>query len=152
VKQKNAELLKITPPSTSSARDIMIFINTTMDDQALGKEIGEWLKEQGLISCLPIFEEYVSPADKRQDLEGNLLDCDGMIMPYEAKSLKWIREQLRYCRRLQGKREHPFKTIGVFNKTEQKTALGMNLPNLHILECSRLTNDTCLSHFIKTLS
>ena len=138
--------------ATTNINDSLIFINTTMDDQALGEEIGEWLEEQGLGFCLPILEEDVSPADKRQDLEENLLDCDGVIMPYEPKSLKWIREQLRYCRRLQGKREHPLKTIGVFNKTDQKPSLGMKLPNLHILDCSSLTDDTCLAHFIKTLS
>jgi len=150
-KQREAEKRRAAENHPSNMS--FIFINTTMDDQALGEEIGEWLlKEHGLGSGLPIFRKDVSPAEKRQDFEENLLDCDGLIMPYEAKSLKWIREQLRYCRRLQGKREHPLKTIGVFNKTEQKTALGMKLPNLHILECSRLTDDTCLSHFIKTLS
>ena len=141
--------------SEKSATDIsdnLIFVNVTLDDQELAEEIGELLDKQGLSYCLPILEEDVSPADKRQDLEENLLDCDGIVMPYDPKLVKWIREQLRYCRRLQGQREIPLKTIAVFNKTAKKPSLGMKLPNLHVLDCASLTDDACLASFVKTLT
>jgi hypothetical protein len=141
-----------TSSSSTDISDNLIFINTTMEDQDFAEEIGELLDKKGLSYSLPILEEDISPAEKRQDLEENLLDCDGVIVPYDPKSVKWVREQLRYCRKLQGQREQPLKTIAVFNKTTKKPSLGMKLPNMHVFECATLTNDTCLPTFIKTLS
>jgi len=152
-KRLAAEKRQAANPSQSSApmeiNDNLIFINTTLEDQDLAEEIGELLDEQGVSFSLPLLEEDISPADKRQDLEDNLLECDGMIVPYDPKSVKWVREQLRYCRRLQGQREHPLKTIAVLNKTANKPSLGMKLPNMHVLDCATLADGSCLPAFIK---
>ncbi|MCP4698989.1 MAG: hypothetical protein GY862_19375, partial [Gammaproteobacteria bacterium] len=151
-KRSQAEKRQIPDSPATDVSDNLIFINTTMEDQELGEEIGELLDEQGVSYSLPILEEDVSPADKRQDLEEHLLECDGGTMPYDPNLGKWVREQLRYCRRLQGQRRQPLKTIGVFNKTGKKPSLGMKLPNLHVLACAGLTDDACLADFIKTLT
>ncbi|MDM8566571.1 toll/interleukin-1 receptor domain-containing protein [Candidatus Halobeggiatoa sp. HSG11] len=154
--QREADKRRAAKPNSSTVtgdiNDNLIFINTTMEDQELGEEIGDLLDEHGLSYCLPLLEEDISPAEKRQDLEENLLDCDGIIMPYDPKLVKWLREQLRYCRRLQGKREQPLKSIGVFNTTDKKPSLGMKLPNMCVLDCTDLNDDVCLGSFIKTLT
>ena len=73
------------------------------------------LQEEGFGFSLPVLEN-ISPAEKRQDLEENLLDCDAVIVLYARTSVVWVREQLRYCRRMQGRRDRPLKIIAVFSR------------------------------------
>ena len=101
------------------------------------------LQEEGFGFSLPLLEN-ISPAEKRQDLEENLLDCDAVIVLYASTSVVWVREQLRYCRRMQGRRHRPLKIIAVFSKAaSEKPPLDMNLPKMLVLEFSTLRDSTC---------
>src|SRR5215510_12766949 len=92
------------------------------------------LQEEGFGFSLPLLEN-ISPMEKRQDLEENLVDCDAVIVLYASTSVVWVREQLRYCRRMQGRRDRPLKIIAVFSQVApNKPPLGMNLPNMRVLE------------------
>jgi hypothetical protein len=129
----------------------LVFINTALEDENLANEISEVLGQNNVASSLPILEQ-ISPTEKRQDLEANLLDCDAVIIVYDNSSIVWVREQLRYCRRLQGRRKQPLKIISVFNKlSDNKPLVHMNLPKLLILDFLNLTDKNVLSTFMDAL-
>lgn len=124
--------------AASLTGDTLVFINTGTEDLSLAREIGAMLQEEGFGFSLPILDN-IPPTEKRQDLEENLLDCDAVIVLYASTSVVWVREQLRYCRRMQGRRDRPVKIIAVFSQAApNKPPLGMNLPNMQVLEFSTL--------------
>jgi hypothetical protein len=137
-KRQQEASLKRTMRTASLTGDTLVFINTGAEDLSLAREIGEMLKEEGFGFSLPLLEN-ISPTEKRQDLEENLVDCDAVIVLYASTSVVWVREQLRYCRRMQGRRDRPLKIIAVFSQAApNKPPLGMNLPNMQVLEFSTL--------------
>ena len=137
-KRQQEASLKRTMRAASLTGDMLVFINTGTEDLSLAREIGEMLKEEGFGFSLPLLEN-IPPTEKRQDLEENLLDCDAVIVLYASTSVVWVREQLRYCRRMQGRRDRPVKIIAVFSQAApNKPPLGMNLPNMQVLEFSTL--------------
>jgi hypothetical protein len=148
-RRKHAESLKQTMPAAALSGDTLVFINTGPEDLNLALEIGEILKEEGFGFSLPLLEN-ISPAEKRQDLEENLLDCDAVIVLYANTALPWVREQLRYCRRMQGRRDRPVKIIAVFSKANNQP-LGMSLPNVQILEFSSLRESNCVPLLVQAL-
>jgi hypothetical protein len=137
-KRQQEASLKRTLRAASLTGDMLVFINTGTEDLSLAREIGEMLKEEGFGFSLPLLEN-IPPTEKRQDLEENLLDCDAVIVLYASTSVVWVREQLRYCRRMQGRRDRPVKIIAVFSQAApNKPPLGMNLPSMQVLEFSTL--------------
>ncbi len=148
-RRKREESLKQTMPAAALSGDTLVFINTGPEDLTLALEIGEILKEEGFGFSLPLLEN-ISPAEKRQDLEENLLDCDAVIVLYANTALPWVREQLRYCRRMQGRRDRPVKIIAVFSKANNQP-LGMSLPNVQILEFSSLRESNCVPLLVQAL-
>src|SRR5215510_7653760 len=137
-KRQQEASLKRTRRTASLTGDTLVFINTGAEDLSLAREIGEMLQEEGFGFSLPLLEN-ISPTEKRQDLEENLVDCDAVIVLYASTSVVWVREQLRYCRRMQGRRDRPLKIIAVFSQAApNKPPLGMNLPNMQVLEFSAL--------------
>ena len=129
-KRQQEAYRKRTMQATSLTGDTLVFINTGTEDLSLAREIGEMLKEEGFGFSLPLLEN-IPPTEKRQDLEENLLDCDAVIVLYASTSVVWVHEQLRYCRRMQGRRDRPLKIIVVFSQVApNKPPLGMNPPNM----------------------
>jgi hypothetical protein len=137
-KRQQEASLKRAMQAASLIGDRLVFINTGTEDLSLARELGEMLKEEGFGFSLPLLEN-IPPTEKRQDLEENLLDCDAVIVLYASTSVMWVREQLRYCRRMQGRRDRPLKIIAVFSQVApNKPPLSMNLPNMQVLEFSTL--------------
>jgi len=133
-----------------------IFINSSSDpdDIMIAKKICEILKNNGLSSATPIFED-ISPAEKRKDLEGNLTSCDAIIVLYVKSNIAWVREQLRQCQKIMRKRkDYPIKIVAIYDVPEDlnKPDLGMRFPNLEILECPNLNSENCLPKFLKKLA
>jgi hypothetical protein len=150
-KRKQEAYLKGTIRASSLTQDTLVFINTGPEDLSLAQEIATMLKEEGFGFSLPLLEN-IPPADKRRDLEANLQDCDAVIVLYANTSLAWVREQLLYCRRMQGRRDRPVKIIAVFSQASPgKPPLGMNLPNMRVLEFSTLRDSTCFPLFKQAL-
>jgi hypothetical protein len=149
-KRKQEEHIKQTLRA-ASLQDKLVFINTGPEDLSLAHEIADMLKEEGFGFSLPLLAD-ISPSEKRRDLEENLRDCDAVVVLYANTSVVWVREQLRYCRRMQGQRERPLKIIAVFNQASaDKPPLGMNLRNMQVLEFSTLRDSTCFPIFIQAL-
>jgi len=147
--------LKITKKiqNKSSAKKKMIFINATYEDIALAHKIKNILKNSSMGYSLPLeVSAATTSAEIRQYLEHNLLACDAVFIIYAKTSIVWVNEQLRYCRRMQGRREQPFKAIVVYNmSSSQQIPLTVKLPNLYLLESSSSQIDTCLSGFLQSL-
>jgi hypothetical protein len=148
-KRQHAEAVKRTLQSSSFGADTLVFINTRPEDLNLALEIGKMIQEEGFGFSLPVLEG-IPPAEIRQDLEENLLDCDAVIVLYASTTVRWVREQLLYCRRMQGRRERPLKIVAVFSKTNNQP-LGMSLPNMQVLEFSSLRESNCVPILVQAL-
>ncbi len=91
-------------------------------------------------------------AEIREDLEQNLLECDGVIVVYGETPVTWVREQLRQCRKILSMRERPLKALAVYvGPPEQKVPLDLRLRNMHIIDCRKGYKDDELISFIESL-
>ena len=131
----------------------LVFINAAVADMPLAHQIKDYLlNEHGIGCAFPLeVSEYTTPVEIRQFFEQMLLDCDAVILVYDKVPATWIEEQLLYCRRMQGQRQQPFKTIAIYVSKLDKPSPSIFLPNMQILECSTLHTNTCLPKFIRAL-
>lgn len=131
-----------------------VFVNTTAEAIDIAKKIGKILERRGIGFILPLWTE-VRPAEKRQDLEGNLVTCDAVIVVYDKTTLvDWVRHQVRYCVRMAGQRDRPLRVIAIAlcdEASKDKPPLDFYLPNMQILDCPSLCVDTCLPDFLAAL-
>jgi TIR domain len=148
-KRQHTEAVKRTLQSSSLSADTLVFINTRPEDLNLALEIGKMIQDEGFGFSLPVLEG-IPPAEIRQDLEENLLDCDAVIVLYASTTVRWVREQLLYCRRMQGRRERPLKIVAVFSKANNQP-LGMSLPNMQVMEFSSLRESNCVPILVQAL-
>jgi hypothetical protein len=148
-RRQREESLKQAVRASSLSGDTLVFINTGPEDLNLALEIGGILREEGFGFSLPLLED-ISPAEKRHDLEENLVDCDAVIVLYANTAVSWVREQLRYCRRVQGRRDRPLKIIAVFSRANNPP-LGMSLPNMQVVEFSSLHESNCVPMLVQAL-
>jgi hypothetical protein len=148
-KQKQGVFIKSTLHSSLLGTDTLIFINTRPEDMNLALEVGKMIQEEGFGFSLPLLEG-IPPAEIRQDLEQNLLDCDAVILLYANTNVRWVREQLLYCRRMQGRRERPLKIIAVFSRANNQP-LGMSLPKMQVLEFSSLRESNWVPILVQAL-
>ena len=93
------------------------------------------------------------PAEIRQDLEQNLLDCDALIVIYGSAPVTWVREQLRQYRRIASKRrERPLRAVAVYEgPPEPKAPLDLSLPNMKTINGHKGLNEAELQSFLDGL-
>ncbi len=135
-------------PSPPKLTGTWVFLNASPLDKELSQQIENVLENQEIAYSLPLIPSTnTTPTELRQDLEENLLYCDAVIILYGQTSVVWVREQLRYCRRMQGQRSVPLKLILVYNQlsSPSKLPLNMNLPNLRLLESAELQPELLLN-------
>jgi len=133
--------------------DTWVFINTAPEDMEFALQIKESLEQEGIGYSLPLEISTATKATEiREDLEQNLLDCDAVIVPYYKTPVAKVRQYLMFCRRMQAKRERPFKIIAICDKPlPDKPPLHMKLPQTEILACPTLQVETCLPRFIEVI-
>ncbi len=132
----------------------LVFINAAPEDMPLAHQVKDVLDEHGIGCSLPLaISVTAQPAEIRHDLENNLRYCDAVIVFYNNTSVVQVRERVLYCRYMQAQREQPLKIIAVYvsSSTEDKQPLGINFPNMQVLECPTPQTDTCLPVFIQHL-
>jgi hypothetical protein len=102
------------PPTPSPTRPInaLVFVNAEAEDDTLAQEVGEFLARNGVASVFPL--RGGQPSEVRQDLEHNLLYCDGIIVVYGSIPLLWVRQQLVYCLKQAFRRDQPLKVFAVY--------------------------------------
>jgi len=93
------------------------------------------------------------PDEIRQDLEANLLDCDGLIVVYGEITEQWVREQLRQWRKMLFRREKPLRALAVYEgPPSEKQRLGMKLPKMHVIDCRQGLQEEKVKGFLSALS
>ena len=108
------------------------------------------LIEHGFWAAMP--PERGEPSEIRRDLEGNLQDCDGLLIVYGQTTATWVRNQLRQARKVVGQREQPLRCLAVCEgPPPEKDGLAFLLPHLHNLNCRNGLDDSALMEFIECL-
>ncbi len=149
--EKRKVIKELQLPLTNYTLPAWVFINASLEDKNLAREVGDILIKHAIAYTLPI--ESSQPAEMRQDTDDNLLYCDAVILLYGKTPMVQVRQQIMYCRRMEGLRETPLKIIAVCKKPSSKDdPLNMYFPNLRILECDTLTAPTCIPYFMQDLS
>jgi hypothetical protein len=139
-------------PKKTKPRSIQtfVFVNMETRDRSLAKEIGKVLDHYGAEYSFPLREGKA--AEIREDLEHNLLECDGLIIIYGQTTARWVREQLLQCRKIIYKRKSPLKAIAVYEgPPEPKVPLDLQLKNMQILNCRQCLKEDKIRTFIDNL-
>jgi hypothetical protein len=127
-----------------------VFVNAERRDRALAREVCKVLNRHGADYALPL--STGTPADIRQDLEYNLLECDGLIIIYGKVTAHWVRNQLRQCYKIIYKRKSPLKSIAVYEgPPEIKEPLDLKFQNMQILNGRHSLSEKILQSFIDNL-
>jgi hypothetical protein len=138
------------PQKSPTKSHDLIFVNTDSTDRKLAQEVSQLLIEHGFWSVMP--PERGEPSEIRRDLEGNLQDCDGLIIVYGEATATWVRNQLRQARKVVGQREQPLRCLAVCEgPPPEKDGLAFLLPHLHNLNCRNGLDDRALMEFIECL-
>ena len=147
VKQRTAE--SAAPQAFTD--QAFVFINAGRDDLPLTDDLCSLLEKSGCSYALPMHEGR--PDEIRQDLEANLLDCDGLIIVYGEITEQWVREQLRQWRKILYRRDKPLRALAVYEGPPgQKQALGMRLPKMHVIDCRQGLHEDKVRSFLKELA
>jgi hypothetical protein len=132
------------------AAQAFVFVDVDREDMPLVEELCAVLEESGCSYAIPLHQG--APDEVRQDLEANLLECDGLVIVYGGITEQWVREQLRQWRKMIFRREKPLKALGVYEgPPPEKTPLGMRLPGMYVLDCREGLKPEKLREFIKAL-
>ena len=84
-----------------------VFVNIEREDLPIAENLYEILVRHGCAYAIPMQEGKADVI--RQDLEANLLDCDGLIVVYGQIPEIWVREQLRRWNKMLHRRERPLR-------------------------------------------
>ena len=145
------EALKQPPPPPPVSANVMVFVNADRRDRDLAKRIGAELKKKGVDCFHPL--ESGTPEEIRKDLEGNLRDCDGVLLVYGDAGADWIRTQLRQSNKVIRLRDHPLKGLAVLEgPPPEKTDLGADIPDLITLDCRKGIDLSILQSFAESLA
>jgi hypothetical protein len=139
------------PASQAGGSHEFVFIDTAPETLPLAREIGVFLRQHGVSSGLPLLDAG-SPAEARQDLEGNLRDCDAAIILLNSNT-SWAREQLRFCLRVLARRDQPLRVVGLLHRETPPPMLNMDFASLRVewLPCPTPQAAGCLDRFMSTL-
>ena len=92
------------------------------------------------------------PKEIRTELQQNLLDCDALIIIYGQTTAAWVREQLRFSRKIGSRRPQPLLALAVYEgPPEKKEDLAYYLPNMQMLDCRKGLDQTKLEKFLHTV-
>lgn len=138
-----------SPPSEKSA-NAFIFVDRELTDFSLADSVCRALRRYGAEYALPL--NSGTPSELRRDLEENLLYCDGIIIVYGDITVRWVREQLRQCRKIVARRKHPLTALAVYEgPPEPKEPLNLELHNMQIINCPRGLCEPELEAFLNSI-
>jgi hypothetical protein len=112
----NAEILKFltAPPPVEKPPPAgkLVFINTDRSDLDLARQVYDYLVKHKWMAALPLLEG--NAGDLREDLEGNLKECDALLLIYGSAPTAWVRGQLRQYTKLRAQRDRPLSVLGLY--------------------------------------
>jgi len=131
LRQALAEARRPPRPARNGKSARLVFVNTVKTTLEIAQSLSRSLKNAGHHSALPLFEAACAAAD-RQEIEDNLRDCDAVFLIWN-NDLRWLREQLRACVRIQARRDTPLLAVAV-NCPPLDLGMELNLPLLWLAE------------------
>jgi hypothetical protein len=145
-----AEIVARLAPSPEKRRPPapdLVFVNAQHDDVPFAQQLSAAIARYGAGCVLPL--EGADPADIRADLEQNLLDCDKLMIVYGATTPNWVREQLRYARKVLFRRERELQGLAVYHAPPPaKPPVGFELPNQRTIDGRNGVNEPDLRAFL----
>lgn len=118
----------------------MIFIHAGIEDQNQAELLSNALTELDCFTSTPL---VAGPPDRiREDLEANLIECDGLILFYGRINADWLRSQFRALPRSLSKRQslvppRPLRALAICNgEPPNKPRPGINAPDLQWIDLS----------------
>lgn len=125
----------------------LVFINAEQNDLPLTDQLKQIITQNGGGYVLPL--QAGDPAAVRSDLEQNLLDCDKLMIVYGATTPTWVREQLRYARKVLPRRDHELQGLAVYHgPPPPKAPIGFELPAQLTIDGSAGLNEQQLRAFL----
>jgi hypothetical protein len=137
------------PPPPRRRVCATVFVDADGHDDALAQQVGSALAENG-ISCLKTLSAG-SPEDIRKDLEGNLRDCDGVLLLYGSTEPIWVREQVRYGNKVFTQRDRRPALCIYQGPPPSKLDLGILDPDMVFLDCGKGFDPAALQPFLAKL-
>jgi hypothetical protein len=135
----------------SRTADVAVFVNADRADLEIARNLSALLAEQGVMCSWPIAEG--SPEKVRQDLEENLMDCDGLVLIYGATEPAWVRNQLLQGRKILGQRDRPLVARAIcLGPPPEKIELAVALPDLITLDGRNGVTPQMLRPFVERLT
>lgn len=106
----------------------LVFVNVEHHDRSFAEDLGDLLTQLGADYVLPLRDG--DPADVRADLDRNLLDCDKLMIVYGTTTPIWVREQLRYARKVLPQRSNGQPVLAIYHgPPPPKDDIGFKLAN-----------------------
>ena len=112
----------------------LIFVDTDRADRAEAEAIGEAISRQGHNASLPSLSGTAE--EIREDLIGNMVDCDGLILVYCKSRPVWVNAQWRLYQKLQSQRQEPARLLGLYiGPPAEKPSIDFRSPDLVQVDC-----------------
>ncbi len=150
---KGREIEKLASKSTSN---MIVFLNVHNNnkDHSWAKKINEFVQvNYNDIDCdMPI--ENGEESVIFEDFQESLLYCNGVIVVYgqiDEIHVKWVRKQLRECRKVMYEREYSLKTAIYECPPQQKPSLNIGFRSLHIIDGRTRFNEKEIQYFLDDL-
>lgn len=141
LKPPSVKLSSVKKPANINA---LVFVNMESTDRPLAEKVCHELELQGVGYSRPLTDG--DPSDIRNDLEVNLLECDGLIVIYGNSTAVWVRRQLLECRKMLAKREKPIQAFAIFEgPPEEKSSIECMFPNVQLLDLKKGIDDADLN-------
>lgn len=138
------------PPTPTPRDHVLLFVNRDKTDNKIAKDVKDFLVGYGAGVVLPM--DKGTPSEIREDLEQNLLECDGVIIIYGNITVSWVRKQLQQSWKILTKRETLLPALAIFEGPPlEKDELNLELPNMQILDCRRGLSEADIKAFIQSL-
>jgi len=147
-KSEVVERLLQPAPAQRPARDPgMVFVNAEPNDLPAAQPLVLFLASHQVGYVLPLVSR--DPAQVRADLDQNLLDCERVMVVYGSTTPDWVRQQLRYARKILPRRESELRALALYQAPPpEKSSVGFALPGQCDIDSSRGLDEAALRTFL----
>jgi len=156
VVRKTNEIIKMAEedarPKPAITSILSVFVNTSTHDIDLARQVEKIVAKKNMMCMLPV--NGGSSEEVREDLEGNIVSCDAIILIYGKDTLIWVRKQLRNLPRVLWKRPKgiPLRAFAVYDgPPADKEDININMPGMEIIDCRRGLNEAKVNGFLDLL-
>jgi hypothetical protein len=122
-----ARLRRPPPPPPPPRGQRLVFINHDSQDQTLADKFSEMIRQKGHVPAQRLSKGLSQQL--REDLEGNIVDCDAMLLVYGLATNVWVRSQLRRYNKIKVQRDAPVARLWLCTaEPKPKDSLEMDVP------------------------